>query len=150
MDRTRMSRMLLIGLSVGLGAAGVPGCESMHKADQSGSKQTDTTVVSRQHDPYAQTMVRVYSLRGIGLKDSPPQEIQAFVDTMHKMVVSKSWNKTGSAVQVFGVLMTIRTTPENHLSIERYLNEVRQVMQKQPLSMGSATGRPMMNTMPHQ
>ena len=146
MNRTSTWRMLSIGLSMGLGVVGASGCESVHKADRSDSRQTDTTVVSRQQNPYAKTMVRVYSLRGVGLKDSPPQEIQAFVDTMHKMVVSKSWDKTSSAVQVFGVLMTVRTTPENHLSIERYLNEVRQVMQKPPLSMGPATGHPMMNT----
>ena len=34
--------------------------------------------------------------------------------------------------------MTVRITPENHLLIERYLDEVRKVMSDGPLTMGTA------------
>lgn len=136
MSGTWVWRALLIGLSLSMTV--FSGCDGIQKQTHSQEPSEDTIVVSRRHDPSDETMVRVYSLRGIGLKDAPPEEIRVFMDNMRKMVVSKSWDRTASAVQVFGVLMTIRTTPLNHLRIEQYLTEVRKVMQQQPLSMGNA------------
>lgn len=131
MNRTATRRVLSIGLIMGLGATGFAGCNSVSHTE----KPESTTVVSRNQENHNDTVVRAYSLRGLGLKDAPAEDIQAFMDTLRKMVVSKSWDKTRSTVQVFGVLMTVRTTAENHLMIERYFNEVRQVLQRQPLSM---------------
>jgi len=139
MSCTFVWRTLSIGLSVGLGVMAASGCQNVSKTTSLDAQPNNTVVISRNRDSYAMTMVKVYSLRGVGLNDAPPEEIQSFMDTMRKMVVSSSWDKTHSAVQVFGVLMTVRTTPENHLVIERYLNEVRQVMQlHQPLSMDTS------------
>ena len=80
----------------------------------------------------------MYNLRGVGLNDATPQEIEAFMETMRNLVVTKDWHKTKSSIQVFGSIMTVKTTPKDHLLIESYLNEVRRVMSDPSTMMGAA------------
>ena len=138
MKCTHSLRGLTVGLSLGFCVLAATGCESAPKKSSSDTTSANTMVISRQQDSSPLTMVRVYSLRGVGLNNAPPQDIQAFMDTMQQMVVSNTWEKTSSSIQVFGRLMTVRTTPENHLVIERYLNDVRRAMQQpEPLTMNT-------------
>lgn len=127
------------GLCIGLGVvmALLSGCSTAPKQTDPDKVSVDSIVVSQRRDPDTETMVRVYSLRGVGLKDAPAEEVQAFMDTLRSMVVTSQWDRTNSTIQVFGVLMTVRTTPDNHLLIEHYLNQVRQVMGEHPLAVGA-------------
>lgn len=139
MRRTFVSRAFTTGLSLGLSVFAASGCQNTPQKANLDSESTNTTVISRHQESYPMTMVRVYSLRGVGLNNAPPEDIQAFMDTMRKMVVSNSWEKTSSAIQVFGKMMTVRTTPDNHLVIERYLIDVRRAMQhSDPLTMDTS------------
>ena len=120
-------------LGVGLSGVVLSGCQGISRTAD--SRESSTIVVPR-HDYAKETLVRVYNLRGIGLNDSTTEDIAAFMETVHELVVTKRWHKTKSSIQIFGALMTVRTTPTNHLLIENYLNEVRRVMKDAALSMG--------------
>ena len=119
-----VAAVLGLGLCVGV----LPGCSNAPKKTVQKETPNLTTVVSPRRDYSNETMVRVYSLNGLGLKDAPAEEIQAFMETVRDMVVTKDWDRTKSTIQVFGVLCTVRTTPENHLLLEDYLNQVQRVM----------------------
>lgn len=117
-----------LALVAGLGLATLTGCQSW-------TASQDETVVTTRREFTQATMVKVYSLEGIGLKDAPVPEIEAFTKTIRDLVVTNQWDRSDSAIQVFGILMTVRTTPKNHLLIEHYLDQVHQIVTPPRLSM---------------
>ena len=111
----------------GLAAAALltSGCQYLPMHKPAAAKKT---VVTPRADRAADTMVRVYNLKGIGMEHASNEEIEAFTGIIYDLVVSTDWDKTRSDVQVFGTLMTVKTTPDNHLRIEDYLNRVERAM----------------------
>ena len=115
-------------LGVIICTAALTGCGTLF-----GNKSS--TVIASRHDVRNQTIVRAYSLDGLGLEDAPPQEIQVLMTTIEDMVVTKQWGRSESAIQVFGTLMTVRTTPDNHLLIEDYIERIRRIANQPHYSM---------------
>ena len=124
---TRLPAGLAV-VGAGLSLMTVTGCQSL-------LGHNDETVVTTRREFVQPTVVKVYSLEGIGLKDAPVEEIEAFTKTIRDMVVTKQWERSNSAIQVFGILMTVRTTPQNHLLIEHYLDQVHQIVAPTRLSL---------------
>ena len=121
MNRTiRVTGASVAVVALMVGAVAMTGCESILGNSRS--------VVTKRTDPHDLTIVRAYSLQGVGLREASVDEIEAFMNTIEKLVVSKQWESSRSAFQVFGSLMTIRTTADNHLLIEDYLERVRRVV----------------------
>jgi len=135
MKRVITSSAIAWVLGVGV-LGGITGCQSMFRTADTG-ESTSTKIVMARQNFAAETIVRVYNLRGVGLNDATSEEIEAFMETMRSMVVTKDWQKTKSSIQVFGVMMTIKTTPKDHLLIENYLNEVRRVMNDPTITLGA-------------
>ena len=133
MKREIASSVVVWVLGVGLCGGALSGCQGTSRTEDS---RESTTIVVPRHDYTRETLVRVYNLHGIGLNDSTTEDIEAFMGTVRELVVTKKWHKTKSSIQIFGSLMTVRTTPTNHLLIENYLNEVRRVMKDTTMSMG--------------
>lgn len=127
MKRTRNN--WVIGTATCLGTAvaltTLSGCQSSMARDM--TPEHSESVVTSRYDARDGTTVRVYGLDGLGLKDAPVEEIEAFMATVRDMVVSKEWDRNKSTMKVFGALLTVRTTPENHLLIDDYLSQVRRV-----------------------
>ena len=122
---TPMSTLAAAGLI--LSATTLTGCAGMF-----GSK---SAVITPRNHLAKQTVVRAYNLDGLGLNDAPPQELQVLMTTIQDMVVTDRWERSDSAIQVFGMLMTVRTTPDNHLLIEDYLERVRRITSEPHYSM---------------
>ncbi len=118
-----------------LGLAGLVFCAATATGCASLFGDESKTVITQRGDLRSQTMVRAYSLDGLGLNDAPPQEIQVLMNTIHDLVVTEQWDRSDSAIQVFGMLMTVRTTSENHLLIEDYLERVRRISNQPHYSM---------------
>ncbi len=117
------NRPLLWAAAVAMGMGSV-GCQMSSQSDASMKKQNDTVVMGRS-EVGESTLVRVYSLNGVGLKDAMPEEVHAFTSTIRDMVVTKEWDRADSRIQVFGLLMSVRTTPDNHMLIDEYLRQIR-------------------------
>ena len=135
MKRVFTSSAVALVLGVGVCGGVLTGCESVSRTADTGDS---TKIVMARQDYTRETIVRVYNLRGVGLNDASSEEIEAFMSTMRSLVVTKNWKKTKSSIQVFGVMMTVKTTPKDHLLIENYLNEVRRVMNDPTITMGAA------------
>lgn len=135
MKRVFTSSAVVWVLGAGVLGGMLTGCQGVSRTADT---DESTTIVMPRHDFTRETIVRVYNLRGVGLNDATPEEIEMFMETMRNLVVTKDWRKTKSSIQVFGSMMTIKTTPKDHLLIENYLNEVRRVMNDPSLTMGAA------------
>ena len=135
MKRVFTSSAVAWVLGVGVCGGMLTGCQTV---SETADTRESTTIVMPRQDFTRETIVRVYNLRGVGLNDAAPEEIEAFMETMRSLVVTNDWRKTKSSIQVFGVMMTVKTTPKDHLLIENYLNEVRRVMSDPTVMMGAA------------
>ena len=106
----------------------IAGCEGAPKASGVKTPSNTTSIVTPRHEINQRTIVRVYSLRDIGLEDTAEEHIRNFTDTIREVVVTDEWEGTYSSIHVFDVLMTVRTTRENHHLIQEYLEQISGIM----------------------
>ena len=106
----------------------IAGCEGAPKASAVKTPSDTTNIVTPRREIDRRNVVRVYSLHDVGLEDVAEENIREFTDTIRSVVVTDNWEDTHSSIHVFDVLMTIRTTRENHHLIQEYMEQVRGIM----------------------
>lgn len=113
--------LMLAGISI-------TGCEGPTKPSAVKTPSGTIRIVTPRREIDRRNVVRVYSLRDVGLKDADEEIIRDFTETIRRVVVTDNWKDTHSSIHVFDVLMTIRTTRENHHLIQEYMEQVSGIM----------------------